>query len=526
MLSIYFEIFVANLVILWYNNYEVTQMIISTKNAKKLLSLTKQSVKEVAIEAHKYIGSHKRIHGYCKYPVLTQMFPKDQPEFKELYEKIPFLIYDVPIYNLRDFPENRIQYGAIFNGYNSDRINISEFEEFKKLYQYITDTQELRSAFFEDTNNPSEYVIKTMISEILERYLYKTNATEDIPEDIEDKIAPFVIEKLNRYILDYLNIDIYVPICLATFEDDNITLSDTIEIIRISEDIQKARKKACNYESINENYVATCATHMIVIHNYSFDNQEYISINNSTRRYSAYPLDIIDNIMAMIRIVTGYSIGYEQIISSPINWVDSICADLTPLYGAKTHFVNQNELEKRWFHLPIGYINSKQAKDIEKLYKTISTFEKNKNNSNLFFALKRLNRCMLRNEVDDMLIDATIGLESLLSGGTKGGITYTISNRIPIVFKYEKNIMYKLNDCRKIMRKIYKYRSKIVHGEKIKDNEKVYEIDGSSIAIEKIAVDFLRQTLIFVLHNPEFTDTKKFDECIDNAILSSNISEE
>ena len=56
------------------------------------------------------------------------------------------------------------------------------------------------------------------------------------------------------------------------------------------------------------------------------------------------------------------------------------------------------------------------------------------NDNKLFFAAKRLSRCMLRNEEDDMITDAAIGLEALLSGGTMGEITYTLSNRIPIVF--------------------------------------------------------------------------------------------
>jgi len=36
--------------------------------------------------------------------------------------------------------------------------------------------------------------------------------------------------------------------------------------------------------------------------------------------------------------------------------------------------------------------------------------------------------------------------------------------------------------------------------------------------IEKIAVDFLRQTLLFILRNPEYLDAKKFDEYIDCAL--------
>lgn len=158
----------------------------------------------------------------------------------------------------------------------------------------------------------------------------------------------------------------------------------------------------------------------------------------------------------------------------------------------------------------------------DKLYSIVELYEDDKTKRNLYFALKRFNRCMLRNEDDDMAIDATIGLESLLSGGTKGEITYTISNRIPIVFTQNHNNMYNPKVCRRIMKKIYNYRSLVVHGGTIKEKDKYYEINSSKVEIEKIAVDFLRYTLLFVLHNPEYLDAKKFDEFIDT-IISDNI---
>ena len=86
--------------------------------------------------------------------------------------------------------------------------------------------------------------------------------------------------------------------------------------------------------------------------------------------------------------------------------------------------------------MPISYINSEQTEIIKQLYKSVSNLQNGKSSTNVLFALKRLNRCMLRNDIDDMAIDATIGLEALLSGGTKSEITYTISNMIPVVFKY------------------------------------------------------------------------------------------
>ena len=45
-------------------------------------------------------------------------------------------------------------------------------------------------------------------------------------------------------------------------------------------------------------------------------------------------------------------------------------------------------------------------------------------------------------------------------------------------------------------------------------------IDGIDVEIDKVAVDFLRHTLLFVIHNPEYLDTKKIDEFIDSKMLN------
>ena len=61
-------------------------MIIPQKQAEKLFSLTMQTVKEIAIEAHKYIETHKNIRGFSQYPIL--MVDREDPELEEIYKWI------------------------------------------------------------------------------------------------------------------------------------------------------------------------------------------------------------------------------------------------------------------------------------------------------------------------------------------------------------------------------------------------------------------------------------------------------
>ena len=105
-------------------------MLVKKETAEELLKLTLNHAKNVALAAHGYLSSHDRIRGYCKYPILTTFLPKDNPEYKQYYEKIPFLMHDIPFFELKDFPEDRIQYGAIFDGYSSDKLKIEDIEGF------------------------------------------------------------------------------------------------------------------------------------------------------------------------------------------------------------------------------------------------------------------------------------------------------------------------------------------------------------------------------------------------------------
>lgn len=492
-------------------------MLVSKEIVNEFANLFLELAKSTAKLAHRYIGEHDRINGYYKYPVRMKIFPRTDPRYSHLFDEIPFLVYDIPKYCMDDYPKDKILYSAIFNGYNDDCVDCTTLNEFDILINYISSEPELKKIICKEDDSLIFKIKRTNV-EIVERYLYMTNATSHIPEDLDDKMRNFVSERLLRFVAEKLDIDIIIPICLATFEDDEIKLSDHIEIKRMSEEIQKSRQQACSYEASNEDWVAACATHMIVIHNYQFKNKGDNSINSATKNYNSYPLKEIDMVISAIKVVTGYSIGYAQILSRPIEWIDGFCADLIPLYGAKAHFVNPQETEKFWAHLPVSYISHDQSNKLRKVHQSIIKCAESQDKSNLIFSLNRFNRCMLRNEKDDMATDATIGIEALLSGGTKGEISYTISNRIPVVFVHEQNELYTPSNSRVIMKKIYNYRSKDVHGGKMKENDKVIEINGNKYDVAEVAVDFLRYSLLFMLDNQKFLDAKKIDEYMDSVI--------
>lgn len=500
-------------------------MLVNEEIAQKFAKLALAASKQLAIESHKYIGIHTKIYGYTKYPVKQELFDRSNPEYAKMFEIVPFLAYDIPRYFDRDHPKDFIDYSGIFYNFTDDRLDCEELDTFGELMEYVESESDLIKVIVaQDKQTNLKYRLRRIVTDSVVRYLYTTKATESVPEDIEQQLSFFICDKILRYLSKELQILIYIPICLATFEEDDIVLADGIRIVRISDEIQKARQHACQYESNREDWVAACATHMIVLENYHFNNTGDLSINSLTQNYNVYPIQQIDNIMATIRIVTGYSIGYLQILTCPVGWIEESHADLIPLYGAKAHFVNPKETEKMWLDLPVYKVDKDQIELIKQVYLHVVECE-SQNKSNILFALKRFNRCNLRNEVDDTATDATIGLEALLAGGTKSEITYTISNRIPIVFSQIKSDLYTPINSRSIMKKIYHFRSKIVHGGSLKEKETAIEINGQKIDICDVAVDFLRYTLWFMLEHQEFLDPIKIDEQIDTLFTKCQLKD-
>lgn len=470
----------------------------------------------VAKDAHKFIGENAFSNSAWlldKYPhEITSVFYDDHYFKVEDREKVPFLKYKLVKYGMSSYPDDKICYSTIFREYRSKKLDLKEYTKIEEIQKWINSDKALLNCFTDKDELP-DYLIRRIVADVVERYLYMTNASASEPEDLEDKIKDFLIEKMWFYLEDELSFDICIPICLATFEDDNIKLDDRVEIVKIPEDVQIARQIQCSYEVNKEDWVAACATHMIVLHGYNYRKSINFTFNSIMQDFSCYPLEKIDEIFGIIRIVTGYAIGYEQIFCIPNGWVHDTIADVKAIYGAKAHFVNPHFLQYDWMALPVSFVTEEQCKEIVDHYSSYCVVEKK-----LKFALMRFNRCMLRDEIDDMTTDACIGLESLLAGGAHSEITNAIASRIPFVFANTQLINYQVSECRKYMKKIYNLRSRIVHGDELKDKDIYITKDDDKIYIPQIAVDFLRVTLSFMIKNPMYQKVEKIDEYVDNLL--------
>lgn len=490
-------------------------MAVTDEQALKLFNDIKDVCLDIIKDAHEFIKTHdlgKNTYYTDKYPGLSTDFFYDDKYFKEEdRQKIPFLKYKIPKYEMKQYPKDKKYYSLIFETYRTEHINLKDYKKIEKINDWINSETDILKLFTKK-DKLSEYTIRGVVDDIVERYLYVTNATEKIPDDIDEMIKPYVAQRLLFYLENTLYFDICIPICLATFGKE-IKLDENVEIIRISEELQKARQIKCKYEIATEDWLAACATHMIVLHNYSYSKDEENPGISLFQDYLSYPLEKIDEIMGMVRLATGYEIGYEHIFCVPQDWIYETTADLAAVYGAKSHFVNHKYIKSNWINLPVSYVSEEQCDDIVALYDGYQ-----KNEKRLKFSLMRYNRCVLREELDDITTDACIGLESLLAGGTHTEITNAIASRMPFVISKVENKQYLPTNGRKYMKKIYNLRSRIVHGDKLKDKDIYIENNQTRIYIPKMAVDFLRIVLVFMIKNPIYLNVEEIDGYIDSLV--------
>lgn len=490
-------------------------MAVTDEQALKLFNDIKDVCLDIIKDAHEFIKTHdleKNTYYTDKYPGLSTDFFYDDKYFKEEdRQKIPFLKYKIPKYEMKQYPKDKKYYSLIFETYRTEHINLKDYKKIEKINDWINSETDILKLFTKK-DKLSEYTIRGVVDDIVERYLYVTNATEKIPDDIDEMIKPYVAQRLLFYLENTLYFDICIPICLATFGKE-IKLDENVEIIRISEELQKARQIKCKYEIATEDWLAACATHMIVLHNYSYSKDEENSGISLFQDYLSYPLEKIDEIMGIVRLATGYEIGYEHIFCVPQDWIYETTVDLAAVYGAKSHFVNHKYIKSNWINLPVSYVSEEQCDDIVALYDGYQ-----KNEKRLKFSLMRYNRCVLREELDDITTDACIGLESLLAGGTHTEITNAIASRMPFVISKVENKQYLPTNGRKYMKKIYNLRSRIVHGDKLKDKDIYIENNQTRIYIPKMAVDFLRIVLVFMIKNPIYLNVEEIDGYIDSLV--------
>lgn len=330
---------------------------------------------------------------------------------------------------------------------------------------------------FERRNHYAEYEFLVIVGEILGRAeALGTTAAEDL-FDLYLQIERGRTEKV-------LVGDIVVPLVLTTFANvEPVQFADNLWLESIDEPEQRSRALDAFHTDAVSPWVAAAATHAIVWRGATFANTAWPPRFRKGEVESPVALDIFNRVVECIHIATGKKSGYAQILVRSENWVArGWSGDLPPIWKAAAVKAYPDEMDGGWLK-PKDPISKSQLLDIQTMFTSLEASPKN-----VRLAARRCLRSTFRTDIEDEILDATIGIEALLTKG-RDELTHRMSQRASAALadEYSPIAMYNL------VKQVYAQRSAIVHGSVPKNS--TVTIGDATFSTSHIAVLLLRLLL-------------------------------
>jgi len=355
--------------------------------------------------------------------------------------------------------------------------------------------------------------LQGMIANILDRYIHVNKTKELDPA----KLLPIYLPMESRLFDPVLPIVIAVPILFLKFELPLFQLSKFISIETIPDELHLARAWHGSFGSSDNSLVESAATHALFIRNRSIENESWFKLGQREMSPESYPVEEIDTFFAAIRIATGYPTGYAEMLTVPVGWASSYAADIIPVEGPSVENYPPF-FKKGYWQEEVPTVSSGEADSVRQAFDDLQQAFSTKHARKVRLAMNRLNLSSMRTTDEDGIIDAMIAMEALLSDGTQE-MTHKVSMRLAGLYKIADPS--RSEEVFTEMKRIYGFRSKIVHGEADLDKDREITRRGTKISTFDAAVEHLRCAFaVLVKHRALLEPTK-----IDKFLLTDKLRE-
>lgn len=439
-----------------------------------------------------YISKHHN------WPTLSKYgFPNGMPSLSEssFSDDIPYDYKSVFDKKWREKPE----------------IEITELNGYLEYQNYIFDNELFREKFeigkdHDDYSRLLNLSIKSFAENIVERYLHLYIEEDEFSIDNFKRIYLPLENSIHNKVL---NIDIVIPILFLKFNFESFTIDSNTYIEKLDTIMQLSRTKISNYAVPVNKTVIGAATHALVLKNYSLDNRNKWILSKLLSEQLAYPTEVIDDFFNCFRILFGYETGYAQLISRPIDWCESYQGTLRPLYGTLIRAYPARFDNYYWLAPELPTVTEDQIAQVGEIFQKFQS----EPNQKIKIANQRLKYCYLRDNEQDAIIDAMIALETLLSDGERSELNHKLALRMAAILSLSEEITQSPHEIFSSVKKIYDYRSAIVHGNPKAENKREIKLEGTTPipAVEK-AIEFLRVAITVIVENPQYLKASKIDE--------------
>lgn len=349
-----------------------------------------------------------------------------------------------------------------------------------------------------------------LATDLLARYLHIYATEKELDRGL---FAELYAERERPLVEERLPVEIVVPIALTPFDsDETVRLGSSLRLDRLDEASQLARFPSdADWMEVHRCVLAG-ATHAVVFEGYEVPSQGVW--DRGVFHAEFYPLDVIERFFTALRVETGADTGFAQIVLRPLGWTYEFNADLPSLIkGPRVrayppHFDEHGWLVKRERIAVPAALSA--AKGFDGLGAAGDSVQ---------LAGRRLSQAMLRSDETDAVVDVCIGLEALLGDDAPTEMTHKIALRVAAVHTLLGNNEVEGSQIFRRVKKLYTYRSKLVHGRTDAGNHRYIDAEKSEETLAA-GIGLLRGSIHALIEHAKFQDPTEVERALLRAGLS------
>lgn len=405
-------------------------------------------------------------------------------------------------------------YGQAFGSKADYPIQWKEQPPIVDLVNYALETEPINSHFrvskysmagpdYQLTDSQLEWIFIDMFGSIVDMCLHKLAQGEFSA----DWFKPWYRE-LERGIFDKeLEVDLVVPIVALSFDFDSNWLDEQkVAIFKMNNEFQEARFLDQQFDIKVPSSIAGFSSHAFMLKGRRIVNDGFLQISYEGRSLIEKEISLINSLFGLLKAATGNATGYAQVVLHPVMWAPRYRAHL-PVVLSETMRAYPVSFDRGvWVQQP-EIVLSNHLDSVSGILKAKNVF----NHKKIGLALSRLNSCLLRENKEDQILDACIGLEALFGDNDKQEMTHKLALRIAAITHLFDRGEYLKKDIFRAVKTIYGYRSAVAHGGSSDSKNQFVTVAGNKIPTVEFAIDILRETIIALGKNPRFLDPAEID---------------
>lgn len=462
---------------------------------RRLFELTVEAVKEGLGQIERLQPEGRILSGYSDWLVMS----KQDDGFPSFSDDLLFM--------------NSTDWASAFSRFLSEPlVRPEELPTFRALAEYAESHQRLVNYFTPPTGGHDlelyRFFIFQMAERLIDRYIHLSGETRFSV----DRFLPMYLPLEAGLLSESLRIDFLVPILFLRFESDHIELERDFSVELMSDELQLARMMSVRPEAGPRRWVLSSASHAFVVRGLTIPNPNYWQLLDRISDASAYPFWMADAFFSALRIACKVHTGYAQLLLLPQGWAHDYREKLPPVEGTLVR-TYPSWFEDHYWRNPAPTLSDQDISPAVSVFSGLltATALEDKGSRRLTLASHRLNRCFLRETEEDSVLDATIGMEALLSDGGTQEMTHKLALRMAALSHLTSGSLTSLEVLHGI-KKVYNYRSAIVHGNLDQQTREISLVNGKRVLAGELATDLLRLAISALIQHPRYLDASKIDE--------------